>query len=67
MIGGVIGLTVSFAGARLLASLVYGVSPRDPLMFVLAPAVLMAIGLAATAIPALRGTSASPLQSLRQD
>src|SRR6185437_4303323 len=55
-VGMVAGLVVAGLSASLLASLLYGVQPRDPAIFSLAPLLLLAMAIAASYIPAWRAT-----------
>jgi ABC-type antimicrobial peptide transport system permease subunit len=65
------GLIVGLAGAvaltRLLQALLFGVSPTDPLTFVVVAAVLTAIALVATLLPARRAARVDPLPALRTE
>jgi predicted permease len=61
------GIAVSLAGAKLLQSLVFGLSPRDPLTLALASAVLLVTGLLAALIPARRAAAIEPMQALRAE
>jgi putative ABC transport system permease protein len=66
-IGGVVGIALSLACARLLNSLVWGVSPFDPLSFLIVIAVLVVAGLFASAVPALRAARINPMAALRYE
>jgi ABC-type antimicrobial peptide transport system permease subunit len=63
------GLAVGAAGAfalgQYLASLLFHVSPRDPLAFSLSAAVLLAVAVTACLVPARRATQVSPMEALR--
>lgn len=65
------GVAVGLAGALLLgrsmASLLYGVSPRDPVTLAAVAAVLMLIALTAAFVPAWRATRIDPVKALRQN
>jgi len=66
--GGVLlGLVLSAAASRLVASLLFGVSPMDALTFGVMACVLVVVALAATWIPARRAASASPMTVLRSE
>ena len=66
-LGVVIGLAVAFASTRVLASLLYGVSPADPVSFVSIALLVVAVALAASFIPARRATRIDPMEALRAD
>jgi len=66
-IGLVLGLFVSLALAGTMQTLVAGVNPRDPVTFIVTPAILGAIALLATYIPARRATRIDPLIALRTE
>jgi len=63
--GAAIGLAGALALTRLMASLLFGVTARDPLVFVTAPLVMLAIALAASFFPARRASKVHPLTALR--
>ncbi len=61
------GLAGALASGRVLAALLYQVSPRDPLVMAAAPAVLLIVAAAACFGPARRATRTDPLAALRQE
>ncbi len=63
--GIVIGLAAALAAARLVSGFLYGVTGTDAVTFIVAPLVLLAAGLAATAVPARRATKINPTEALR--
>ena len=67
ILGSAIGLAASLLFGRLLATLLYGVSVTDPLVFAAATAALLATAVAACAIPARRATRIDPLEALRYE
>jgi putative ABC transport system permease protein len=62
-----VGLLSAFGFSRVLQSLVFGVSPRDPLVFGGVVLVLGAVVFAAGYLPARRATRVQPLEALRGD
>jgi hypothetical protein len=66
-IGSVIGLAVALAGAQILRSALYGVSPTDPMGLAAAVAVTAAVGLLAAYAPARRALRVDPANALRQE
>lgn len=66
-VGTGLGLLLSLGVSRLLAGLLYGIDPLDPLTFTLVPAALLVITLLASYLPARRAASVDPLVSLRSD
>jgi predicted permease len=67
MVGVGIGLALSFALTRLVASQLLGVSATDPLTFVAVSCLLCAVALAASIIPARRAIKVDPLIALRAE
>jgi len=65
----IVGVTLGTAAAtcvtRLLESLLYGVRPTDPFTFALTAALLIAIGMVASLLPARRATRVEPMRALR--
>ncbi len=66
-IGITIGAAVSAAAGRLVASQLFGVTPRDPASLFAAAVILVAIAVAASLIPALRAIRIHPTVALRAD
>ena len=65
--GVAIGLFAAVLLTRTLASLLFGVTPLDPVTFVTAPAVLAVTALAACVAPAMRAIRVDPAVTLRQE
>ncbi len=63
--GLVLGTAVALSLTRLMGSLLYQVSPRDPLAFGSAFVILTVVALAACFVPAWRATRINPVQALR--
>ena len=66
-IGLALGLLVAFAGTRLLASLLFGVSSHDPLTFGAVSLILAMAAVLACYIPARRATKVDPIIALRYE
>jgi predicted permease len=64
--GLVIGLAGAYAAVAWLGSVLFGVSPRDPLSFAGVAIVLLAVAAAASFLPARRAASVDPLQAMRR-
>jgi putative ABC transport system permease protein len=62
-----VGLVAALALSRLTASLLYGVSPHDPLSLVAVAACVGLVALLACAVPALRAVRVDPQQLLRAE
>jgi ABC-type antimicrobial peptide transport system permease subunit len=64
--GIVAGLLFSAATASMMASLLYGVRPHDPAVFLIVPLLLLAVAALASYLPARRATKVNPLVALRE-
>jgi predicted permease len=65
-VGGVlVGSAASFAATRVLVSMMYGITVRDPLTFVAVAALLTVVTVCASWLPARRATKIDPITSLR--
>lgn len=67
LIGIAIGTVASFAVSQLIASLLFGTTPTDPLTFLVMILVLGAIALVAGYIPARRASRINPMVALRNN
>ena len=67
LIGVGLGLAGAFGAGRFLASLVFGVSTHDTLIFLGAPMLLIAVVLVASWTPAQRAMRVDPIIALRHD
>ncbi len=65
--GLVAGTATALVLTSLMKSLLFAVSPADPLTFVLVAALLLAVALAATWLPARRATRLDPVNTLRYE
>jgi ABC-type antimicrobial peptide transport system permease subunit len=65
--GAVIGLVIALTMARVLSSLIYNVSPADPMTFISVAVMVVAIALLACYLPARRAARADPMVALRAD
>ena len=65
-VGIVAGLVFSASTASMMASLLYGVRPHDPAVFLIVPLLLLAVAAVASYLPARRATKVDPMFALRE-
>jgi predicted permease len=65
-VGVVVGLTAAAVLSQWVRALLFGVSPIDLMTYVVAGSTLVALGLAAAAIPALRASRIDPVRAIRE-
>jgi ABC-type antimicrobial peptide transport system permease subunit len=67
VIGAVIGVVAAYMTTRFLASLLYGVEPADITAFGIMSAIMIAMGMLASYMPARRASNVAPMEALRSD
>jgi putative ABC transport system permease protein len=67
LLGVVVGCTAAFCLTHLIASLLFGVKSHDPMVFLLAPALLSVVAFFAVWLPARRASRIDPVDALRHD
>jgi len=67
LVGVAIGLAAAFGLSQVMAAFLFGVTARDPLVFVAVPAVLTFVALVAVWLPARRASRVDPLVALRYE
>jgi predicted permease len=65
--GLLVGLPLAWIGGRLLTAQVYGLSPHDPITWLVAVVAIAAVTLAAGFVPARRASNVDPLTALRYE
>jgi ABC-type antimicrobial peptide transport system permease subunit len=66
-IGVIIGLGAAATVARIMRTLLFGVSPLDPLTFAVAPLILALAAALASFLPASRATAINPVDALKAE
>ena len=61
------GLVAAVALTRVVASLLYAVTPLDPMTFMVVPGILVSVAMLACAIPAARAARLDPVVTLREE
>ena len=67
VVGVVVGLAAAFALTETIAAFLYGVTARDPVVFVGAPVLLATVALLAVWIPAIRAARVDPIIAMRAE
>jgi putative ABC transport system permease protein len=67
LVGIAIGLGAAWASARMISTLLYGVSPHDPAVLAAMALLLLSVALMACWLPARRAAALSPIVALRAD
>ena len=66
-VGGAIGLAAAAALSRWISSLLFGITPLDPLTYTAAAAIILVAATIASYLPAYRAASVDPMETLRND
>jgi ABC-type antimicrobial peptide transport system permease subunit len=66
-LGVVLGVATALAGARTVASMLFGITPADPVTLIAAPLLLAFVAGVACLVPALRATRVDPMTALRSE
>ena len=66
-VGLVVGSAAALGLARFLSAVLFGVQPWDPAVFVVVPALLTVVAIAAVWVPALRASRVNPIEALRME
>ena len=65
-VGVMAGVVFSASTASMIASLLYGIRPHDPAVFLVVPLLLLSVALLASYFPARRATRINPVVALRE-
>ncbi len=66
-IGAAVGLAAAVAATRVLSTLLFGLTPRDPATLAGSAAVLLIAGTLAACVPAWRASRVDPMTALRHE
>jgi ABC-type antimicrobial peptide transport system permease subunit len=66
-IGAAIGLGAAISLTRLMKSLLFGISPLDPVTYAAVPLVLAAAAMLASYLPARRAAAIDPVETLKAE
>ncbi len=62
-----IGIGLTLLASRAVASLLYGLTPRDPVSLIGAATALIGVAMVAALVPAQRASELDPMAALRQE
>jgi ABC-type antimicrobial peptide transport system permease subunit len=65
VLGLAVGLALALATSGVLATMIFDVQPRDPVVFGTIVGVIVLVGLLASLVPAFRATRVEPVQALK--
>jgi putative ABC transport system permease protein len=65
IVGVGVGVVIALSSGRLMSSLIYGISPRDPIVFAATTVGLFGLTLLACWVPARRAAKLNPVEALR--
>jgi putative ABC transport system permease protein len=65
IVGVGVGVVIALASGRLMSALIYGISPRDPIVFAATTVGLFGLTLLACWVPARRAAKLNPVEALR--
>jgi ABC-type antimicrobial peptide transport system permease subunit len=65
--GMVLGVITAWLASRLLGTLLFGVSPREPVIYLVVALGILLVGLVANLVPARRAASLDPMRVLRSE
>lgn len=65
LLGAAAGIAIAFGVGRLMASLLFGVSPYDPLITIASVSILVIVGIAACLMPTWRAAQIDPVEALQ--
>jgi ABC-type antimicrobial peptide transport system permease subunit len=67
LVGIAVGVVAAWSLSGVMTSLLYGVTPQDPITFLTVPALLAGVAVLASWVPALRATRVRPSAALRYE
>jgi predicted permease len=67
LVGCLLGIAGSAAASKTIASYLYGVSPKDPLVFGFAALLLLGVAAAASLVPAIKASKIDPIAAIRYE